>query len=460
MKTNILVSLFFLCFFGLSSQVTLTVEKIPESTPPGDFIYVAGSMNDWDPGNEAYRFIQNEDSLFTVTFTPPVGTFKFKFTRGSWSTVEGTSKGKFRPDRVAEYKGKPITFNLYIDGWEGVSLQSTASQNVSVLSDTFYMPELNTHRRIWLYLPEDYHTSDKRYQVLYMHDGQNLFDKYTSFAGEWGVDEAMDSLVALGHNGCIIVGVENGGNQRIYEYTPWTNPRYGGGGGDVYIQFLKNTLKPYIDTHYRTMSEPENTGIMGSSLGGLISFYAGLTYPETFGRVGAFSPSFWFSSRSFDLARTALPDIETYIYMMAGGKEGQGFVKDMYDMGLVLYQTGLSDHQIFTTHHKDGEHNEWYWRREFPHAFKWLFEKKTPPDEVDTHAIVPRISYSQGQLYIHHIPEEGCRWYINNIYGQKVHEGFSAHSGDMPAISFPPSAYVYRIGNGDKYWLGVFVVSH
>ncbi|MBK7634993.1 MAG: hypothetical protein IPJ13_12445 [Saprospiraceae bacterium] len=108
---------------------------------------------------------------------------------------EGNAQGSFIPDRTATYEGSPQTVELTIAGWEGASTApSTASAQVRILSDTFLIPQLNRKRRIWMYLPKDYNTSAKTYPVLYMHDGQNLFDKKTSFSGEWGVDESLDSL--------------------------------------------------------------------------------------------------------------------------------------------------------------------------------------------------------------------------------------------------------------------------
>lgn len=450
-----------LYFSGLFGQVTLKVEKIPAGTPSGDKIYVSGSMNEWNPGNEDYELSKGEDSLYEVSFTPPAGQFKFKFTRGSWSNVEGTETGHFRPDRVAEYRGVPIVLKVTIDGWEDISSQSTASKQVTVLSDSFFMPELNAHRRIWIYLPEDYLTSGKSYNVLYMHDGQNLFDTYTSFAGEWGIDETLDSLIHTGDDGCIVIGIENGGNQRMYEYTPWTHPRYGGGGGDKYIQFIKNTLKPYVDSHFRTNPGPENTGIMGSSLGGLISFYAGMAYPETFGRVGIFSPSFWYSSRTYDLAKSFSSDSESYLYMMAGDREGAGVVKDMYDVGRILSDNGLPDYQLFMAHHADGEHSEWFWRREFPDAYSWLFEKKSlPQPEGDTSSSYPKLNYNSGHLFFKNIPDEGIQWHIYNVHGQFVTHGFSDTFTSSKEVFLMPGVYGYRIDDYEKFWSGFFVVPY
>ena len=113
-----------------------------------------------------------------------------------------------------------------------------------------------------------------------MHDGQNLFDKNTSGYGEWKVDEALDKLYREKGLKLIVVGIDHGGSERLNEYSPFKNEKYGGGKGDAYLDFVVNTLKPYIDSNYRTLSDKKNTGIMGSSMGGLISHYAALKFPK------------------------------------------------------------------------------------------------------------------------------------------------------------------------------------
>ncbi len=360
------------------SQLTIKVTSVPATTLPTAKIYIAGTMNNWNPGSPTYELTKNGDGTFSITFTPASGTVKFKFTRGSWDTVEGTAQGTFIADRTTSYSGSPKTLDLTIAGWEGVSsAASTASPQVKVLTDTFFMPQLNKKRRIWLYLPKDYQASTSAYPVLYMHDGQNLFDKKTSFSGEWGVDEALDSMYLKGDQSCIVVGIDNGGGSRLNEYSPWVNTQYGGGQGDEYIDFISKTLKPYIDQNYRTLSDPEHTGIMGSSLGGLISMYAGIAYPDVFGKVGVFSSAFWFSAESYKQVETLGVNPNSDFYMIAGAKEGGNQVGDMNKMFQALSNSGASSEQLLKESHEDGQHSEWYWRREFPKAYKWLFEKKT-----------------------------------------------------------------------------------
>lgn len=256
-----------------------------------------------------------------------------------------------------------------------ITKHSTATENVYILSQDFFMPQFNQKRRIWIYLPPDYESSgDKKYPVLYMQDGQNLFDVATSFSGEWAVDNNLNALFKAGESqGLIVVGIDNGSDTRTYEYSPHKHPKFGGGGGKLYIDFLVNTLKPYIDTNYRTHSDRDSTGIMGSSLGGLISFYAGITYPKVFGKVGVFSPSFWFSSKIFDNAKKYKHNNYTKYYFLAGGRESESLVPQTEEMYNILKSRGIAEDQMRMIVQQDGEHSEWFWNREFPNAYRFLY---------------------------------------------------------------------------------------
>ncbi|WP_291286132.1 alpha/beta hydrolase-fold protein [Flavobacterium sp.] len=244
---------------------------------------------------------------------------------------------------------------------------STASKNVSTF--TIEATQLKTTKKIWLYLPDGYSaTAKKRYSVMYMHDAQNLFDAKASYAGEWNVDEKLDSLKAP----VIVVGIEHGNDNRVSELTPYKNEKYGGGNADNYLDFIVNTLKPYIDQHYKTKTKAKNTLIMGSSLGGLVSYYALLKYPETFGKAGIFSPSFWFSNDIYTLT-TQTPKIKTKIYFLCGDKESDDMVTDMTKMERLLdtkrcYCLHLTKSKIV----KGGEYNEKLWRDGFAKAIIWL----------------------------------------------------------------------------------------
>lgn len=193
--------------------------------------------------------------------------------------------------------------------------------------------ELGTTRTIRVLLPESYGTAaDRSYPVLYMHDGQNLFDAATAaFGHEWEVDETVDRLVAQAAiPELIVVGIDNTAS-RIDEYTPSTDADFDGptsekgGKGPEYARFVVDEIKPYIDSRYRTLCGPESTAIAGSSLGGLISFYMGWSYPTVFGRVGALSPSFWWNDRDTitmleQASRSGAP--ESRFWIDAGTAEG------------------------------------------------------------------------------------------------------------------------------------------
>ena len=246
------------------------------------------------------------------------------------------------------------------------SQESTASKNVT--SFTIDAPQLNGSKKIWMYLPNEYATSKKKYPVIYMHDGQNLFDSKTSYVGEWNIDEKLDSLNAQ----VIVVGIEHGNKKRIDELTPYKNEKYGGGNGDNYLEFIVETLKPKIDSTYRTKPNTVNTVIMGSSLGGLISYYALLKYPEVFGKAGVFSPAFWINPEIFELTKNT-KTLNSKMYFLCGDNESTDMVPDVNKMEILVSEIRCScRHLTRKKIVKDGQHNEKLWRDNFVTVFKWL----------------------------------------------------------------------------------------
>ncbi|MEL6733079.1 MAG: alpha/beta hydrolase-fold protein [Bacteroidota bacterium] len=373
-----------LCLAGTLStqaQLTLIVDALPANTPTTDPIHIAGNFQNWNPGDTNYEL--SYDSLqqhHRITLPQGVTSIVYKFTRGSWSTVESDANGGFRPDRT--YTGNDgDTIRLQILGWEdlngGGGSGSTAADNVTVMSASFFMPQLNRNRKVWVYLPPDYDTSGADYPVLYMHDGQNIFDASTSFAGEWEVDETLNALHALGDPGIIVVAVDNGGVHRTAEYTPWPNSQYGGGDGAKYAEFLVQTLKPHIDSTYRTLPDREHTGIMGSSLGGLISTYAGIEYQDVFGKVGIFSPSYWFNSQSYTHVATTGRQQPMKMYQLGGGLESGNVVGNIYRMQDTMLAAGFGPLEIKSVDVPNGQHSEWFWAQEFEAAYIWLFRTQT-----------------------------------------------------------------------------------
>lgn len=165
----------------------------------------------------------------------------------------------------------------------------------------FHSQFLPNDRDVLVYLPPNYDSSNARYPVLYLNDGQNLFDGATSFiAGqEWRVDETVESLIAASKiEPLIIVAVYNAGKERVNEYTPAEDPKFKAGGkADLYGRMLVEELKPFIDRTYRTRRSAKHTGLGGSSLGGIVSLYLSMRYPHVFGRAAVVSPSVWFANQ-------------------------------------------------------------------------------------------------------------------------------------------------------------------
>tara|TARA_R100000935_G_C2809954_1_gene154504 strand:- start:145 stop:972 length:828 start_codon:yes stop_codon:yes gene_type:complete len=251
-----------------------------------------------------------------------------------------------------------------------VMAQSSASKNVSTF--TIEAPQLDTIKKIWVYLPESYGLKTKKYPVLYLQDAQNLFDASTSYVGEWKVDEILDSLKL----DLIVIGIEHGNEKRIDELTPYSHPDYKGGNADAYLDFIINTLKPKVDSLYHISTNADNTFIGGSSLGGLFSYYATLKYPDVFGKAIVFSPSFWYSEEIFyfteSLELKSLSKNE--FYFRAGEKESETMVPLIFKMKELLSSKLSSDEQINMDFIPDGEHNEKLWSKSFADAAIWLLD--------------------------------------------------------------------------------------
>jgi len=362
---------------SLISQVAFIVNSIPDYTPAEDLIYLAGNINGWDPGNPDFILTENTSGKLEIILPqePNGTTVQYKFTRGDWSTVEKGAMGEEITNREFEY-GNGDTVYIDILNWadNGGSGNSTAAENVFIMDEAFFIPQFDRERRIWIYLPPDYDIVNENYPVLYMHDGQNLFDQFTSFLGEWEVDETLNELYDEGYQVPIVVGIDNGGNERIDEYTPWVNSTYGGGQGELYIDFLVQTLKPYIDENYRTLPQRENTGIMGSSLGGLISHYGALSHQDIFSKSGIFSPSYWFSDSVWTFTTDTGKQGNMKLYQLMGSLEGGGEAVDsMWQMDSLLTELGFGDDELYSLEVPNGEHNEALWRDNFRDAYLWMF---------------------------------------------------------------------------------------
>lgn len=200
--------------------------------------------------------------------------------------------------------------------------------------------QLRNRRDIDIYLPSSYASGRRRYPVVYMHDGQNLSDPRTAFAGTWDLEAALDRL-ALNGIEAIVVGIHNTGPSRLGEYSPFADGTHGGGDGDLYLDFIVDTLKPRIDRVFRTDRRRDASAILGSSMGGLISLYAFFKHPKVFGRAGAMSPSVWFGqARLFDFI-AASRVARGRVYVDIGTFEGAGTLRDARRLGRLLVRRGF-----------------------------------------------------------------------------------------------------------------------
>ena len=250
----------------------------------------------------------------------------------------------------------------------------TATENVKIISEKFEIPQLKTTRRIWIYLPKNYEKSNKKYEVMYLQDAQNLFDDATSYAGEWQVDETLNKIFEKTGKSLIVVGIDNGGEKRIEELSPYKNAKYGGGNGDNYVKFIVETLKPFIDKNYRTKPQRKFTTIGGSSLGALISVYAAVKYPETFGKVLAFSSAFWFNAKELnEFITNSKVNLKHQKYYFIQGKHEDEDMEEQTNRVIEKHKKkNGKPKNIFLKIDEDGKHNEMYWRREFEGAVLWL----------------------------------------------------------------------------------------
>jgi predicted alpha/beta superfamily hydrolase len=378
MKNKLLIVLLIItsnCY----SQFSLRLVVVDVATKKNEDIYVCGTFNNWNPKDENYKlkpFAGGRKAI--VIKNIEAGNYALKFTRGSFANVECEADGRDIADRVFEIAADRVE-NISIKGWKDEYPQKpkpyTALPQVKIIDTSFFMPQLNKKRRVWLCLPKSYATSSNTYPVLYLQDGQNLFNEQTANAGEWTVDEIVDSLQKKGAKECIIVGIDNGLDARLSEYSPYdfeVNNKQIVAQGKQYASFLANTLKPYIDAKYRTKKQAAYNFVAGSSLGGLISWFTVISYPQVFSGAGVFSPSFWISKNCFVDAQNFETETPTRFYLYAGGKESNTMVSDMDKMTSIL-QTKQNS-RVIKNLNPMAQHNEAGWKQEFASFYLWILK--------------------------------------------------------------------------------------
>lgn len=350
-------------------------------------VFITGNFNNWNPKDDQYKLQQSDASHYFIEIEDEklADEIEYKFTKGGWENVELDKYGNITPNRKAK-KILQKTFDT-VEKWRlnWGPFKEEFFPTAEVISEKFYIPQLDRYRKIWAVLPYDYHTSDKTYPVLYLQDAQNLFNEGSGF-GNWEIDKKLSILAEYGRGDLIIIAIEHGSEDRIKEYIFDNDHVANGSEGKKYIRFITDTLKPYVDENYRTKKDRDNTGIGGSSLGALISIYSGFLYPEVYSKLLIFSPSLWVEpNNNFPMMSFRVP-FKTKIYLYGGGQEGSKMVKRIHIFEEYLKKwekKNLFDFEFRTSINPEGTHSEFYWSQEFPRAIEWLFYDNTEnPVEV------------------------------------------------------------------------------
>lgn len=357
-------------------------------------IKIAGNMNAWNPLDENYRAQKvNEYNYylrleFALSDDGLLLEYKYVLvyddeTANPWANVEGGPTGNEIANRRYTLLIGEQTVNDTVSSFKN-HLDQTSLTRGTLIKIILDMPQYNDSRKrtIRIWLPDGYEAdSEKRYPVIYMHDGQNLFDRYTSFSGEWEIDESLGAMMDGGYEGSIVVGIDNS-DDRLNEYSPsW--PRSSGGSayiqnpsGEKYAQFVTQTVKPYIDAHFKTNPNREATGIGGSSMGGVISFYMALTYPEVFGYALLFSTAMWVyqsdvTTAFLDEVSIARLSVFPRLYLYAGGLEPD-VTPYVESIRSALIDRGYPEANIAWHVDQNRGHDEAAWAHYFPIGYRWL----------------------------------------------------------------------------------------
>ncbi len=350
-------------------------------------VYITGNFNGWNPRDYRFRLKSADQRHYFIDIGDQwlPDDIEYKFTKGGWENVELDAQGNITPNRR--------TMKASGRAQDGVGkwrlnwgpFKKEYDPIAEVVSEEFYMPQLDRSRKVWVLLPYDYYVSDKSYPVLYLQDAQNLFNEGSNY-GNWEIDKKLSVLAEYGRGDVIVVAIEHGSEDRIREYIFDNDHVANGSEGKKYIRFITDTLKPFVDQHYRTKSDRDNTGIGGSSLGALISIYSGFLYPEVYSKLLIFSPSLWVEpNNNFPVMNFRNP-FAMKIYLYGGEQEGSKMVKRLHIFEDYLKEwdkKNFFDFELRTSINPEGTHSEFYWSQEFPRAIEWLFYNNTEnPVEV------------------------------------------------------------------------------
>ncbi|MEO1075583.1 MAG: alpha/beta hydrolase-fold protein [Bacteroidota bacterium] len=357
-----------------AQEHVVTIQVLPPAhTPEGATLYLAGQgheFGDWNPAGAVMAQVDDTRWAFTGTFEAG-RTLVFNVTRGTWGRQALSGPRTPMPATTLEVTGD-TTVTLQPTDWEDTALASATGSiryHHHVAS-----PRTREARDLVVWLPPGYdEDAERRYPVLYIHDGQNVFDRSTSYGGsEWRMDEVADSLIARGQiEPMIVVGINNT-QIRWAEYS-------GGPFGRIYADFLVNTVKPLIDGTYRTRPDRDHTAVMGASMGGLISFYLLMWHPEVFSKAAALSSAFPYDNADLvdHIATMPLPSEPVSLYFDNGTQGIDQFFAESHTFVVeTLRARGLGE-VFFETYEAD--HTERDWARRLWRPLTYLFGTDSAP---------------------------------------------------------------------------------
>ena len=338
-------------------------------------IYISGNFNNWRTQDKDFMMHKIKDNLYHFQFRNDFEypeELLYKFTKGDWSEVEIDAQGNRTENRST--KNFLGIKNDYVAKWRRnwLPFKQSYLPQVLLISDEFEIPQLNKTRKVWALLPHDYDSSKDSYPVMYLQDAQNLFNEEAPY-GNWEIDKKLAVMAEYKIGKIIIIAIEHAEEERIREYNVGKTI-LGKGQGKQYLKFITETLKPFVDTNFRTKPERQHTGIGGSSMGGLISVFCGLIYPKVYGKLMIFSPSLWVVPKLTIDSENENND-DTKIYLYAGGEESENLIEQVknFKNNMIASEFVKDKMKINLSINLEGKHNETYWSDEFPKAIEWLY---------------------------------------------------------------------------------------
>lgn len=375
---RILSVLMFIASLPIYSQerINVTFRVEAPTLNDSDKVYIVGNaeeIGNWNPGKVALEKISNKIWQKTLGFTKGA-RIEYKFTKGNWQTEALKDDATVPPNTVLKVE-HDTTVSVVINNWRDKFNFKIAGQ---ITGKVEYFKNLAIDglkpRDIIVWLPPNYEKeTGRRYPVLYMHDGQNIFDPRTSSMFiDWQVDEIADSLIRNGEIEPIIIVGMNNTDDRMVEYsdTPL---------GRLYMKFIIEKVKPLIDSKFRTLPEAKNTAVAGSSMGGLISMMCAWEHPEVFSKAACFSPAFKYSK--IDYVKKVLEysgkKKEISLYIDNGGIDLDAqLLPGVNEMVTALEKKGFSiDKDLFVYIDKTATHNEAAWAKRVWRPLKIFFGK-------------------------------------------------------------------------------------